>query len=148
MDLLDDEYYMNIALTQARIALEEGEVPVGVVLVGGGKIISKTYNQTEKLNDATAHAEMLAITSGSYALASKYLNDCTLYVTLEPCFMCAGATYWTQLGKICYGADDPKRGFKSVNEKLVHPKTIIKSGVLAEESKKLLDEFFTRIRKK
>lgn len=138
-----DTYYMSLALRQAERALEEDEIPVGAVVVCQGKIVAKAYNQTEMLTDVTAHAEMLAITSAAQTIGAKYLKDCTLYVTLEPCLMCAGATYWAQLGRLVYGASEGKRGFMSRGENILHPKTEVKSGVLAEESENLLREFFS-----
>ncbi|MFD2203787.1 nucleoside deaminase [Shivajiella indica] len=146
MDLYNDEYFMNEALKQARLAFEENEIPVGAVVVCRNKIIARAYNQTEKLTDVTAHAEMLAITAASNALGSKYLPECKLYVTLEPCLMCAGAGFWSQLGELHYGASDPKRGFTQVSQPVLHPKTKVSKGLMAEESKKLLDEFFKKLR--
>lgn len=143
-----DEHFMREALRQAEIAYEEGEIPVGAVVVCQGKIIAKAYNQTERLNDVTAHAEMLAITSAANHLGGKYLQECTLYVTLEPCAMCAGALNWSQVDHIVYALADEKRGFNSVNSNMLHPKTKIKSGLMATESKKLVDDFFSKMRKK
>ena len=143
-----DEYYMKEALKQAKIAFEEGEVPVGAVVVANNQIIAKAYNQTERLKDATAHAEMLAITTAENYLGAKYLNDCKLYVTLEPCVMCAGASYWTQMGAIFFGASDEKRGYSTVSKSITHLKTVIKSGVLAEECSQLVRQFFVRLREK
>lgn len=147
MELLTDEFFMNEAMKMAKMAFEDDEIPVGAVVVCRNRIIAKAYNQTEKLTDATAHAEMLAITSAANALGSKYLNECKLYVTLEPCVMCAGASYWSQLGEIHYAASDPSRGFSRVAERLIHPKTKVKTGLMANESKQLLDEFFKKLRK-
>lgn len=146
MDLYSDTYFMNEALKQAKIAFEENEIPVGAVIVCRNKIIARAYNQTEKLTDATAHAEMLAITSASNALGAKYLPECKLYVTLEPCVMCAGAAFWTQLGELHFGASDPNRGFSRINPSLIHPKTKLYAGLLADESKTLLNEFFKKLR--
>ena len=148
MIVFDDEYFMREALKKAALALDEGEVPVGAVIVAEEKILARTRNQTELLHDSTAHAEMLAITAAAHQLGSKYLKDCTLYVTLEPCVMCIGATYWSQLGRIIYGADDPKRGFRQTGAKLNHPKTQISGGVLVSESEVLIKAFFENIRKK
>ena len=134
------------ALKEARKALELGEVPVGAVLVCQNKILARAHNQTEKLTDATAHAEMLAITTGSYELGSKYLNECTLYVTLEPCVMCAGALHWAQLQKLVFGATDIQRGYSLTNNSILHPKTEVIKNVCAQESKDLLQVFFSRIR--
>ncbi len=148
MELYSDEYFMREALKEARYALEIGEVPVGAVVVSKNRIIGKAHNQTEKLNDATAHAEMLAITAASNYLGSKYLNECTLYVSLEPCVMCAGALHWVQLQRLVYGASDIQRGFSIVGKPLLHPKTEITTGVMHREGKELLDTFFTHIRDK
>jgi len=141
----DDKYFMKKALQEAELALSVGEVPVGAVIVCNNQIVAKAHNQVETLNDATAHAEMLAITAATHYLGSKYLKNCTLYVTLEPCQMCAGAAYWSQLGKIVYGASDEKRGYLHWNCQ-VHPKTEVKKNVLALESEKLLNEFFKKMR--
>lgn len=138
---------MNEAFKQAQIAYEEGEIPVGAVVVCRNRIIARAYNQTEKLKDVTAHAEMLAITAAASGLGSKYLNECKLYVTLEPCVMCAGACFWGQIGEIHYGAKDPNRGFGRINEPLLHPKTKISHGIMAAESKAMLDDFFKNLRK-
>lgn len=146
MELFTDDYFMNEALKQAKIASEEGEIPVGAVIVCRNRIIAKAYNQTEKLTDVTAHAEILAITAASHALGSKYLPECKLYVTLEPCTMCAGACFWAQLGEIHYAAEDPKRGFTRHQENTLHPKTSVHVGLLANESKQLLDSFFKKLR--
>ena len=146
MDLYSDQYFMNEAYKQAHLAFDEGEIPVGAVVVCRNKIIARAYNQTEKLTDVTAHAEILAITTASNALGAKYLIECKLYVTLEPCLMCAGASFWAQLGEIHYGAVDPKRGFSRIQEPLLHPKTKVTQGLMANESKNLLDEFFKSLR--
>ena len=137
-----DEYFMKQALREARNAFDEGEVPVGAVVVCNNQIIARAHNQTELLNDVTAHAEMLALTAASNALGGKYLNDCTLYVTLEPCPMCAGAVAWAQVGRLVYGANDPKRGFMRFGRKMFHPKTKIKLGVLKDDCSLLLKDFF------
>ena len=139
----EDAYYMSLALKQAKRALEEEEIPVGAVVVCQGKIVAKAYNQTEMLTDVTAHAEMLAITSAAQTIGAKYLKDCTLYVTLEPCLMCAGAIYWSQLGRLVFGASEDKRGFLSQGKDILHPKTEVTAGILAEESALLLKEFFS-----
>jgi len=141
MNPFDDTYFMKKALQEAETAFEKGEVPVGAVVVLKNQIIARAHNLTETLTDVTAHAEMQAFTSASDFLGGKYLKDCTLYVTLEPCQMCAGASYWTQIGKIIYGASEPKLGFSVLNTKL-HPKTEIISGVLEEECRLLLKKFF------
>lgn len=146
MELYTDAYYMNEAFKMAKIAFEEREIPVGAVIVCRKKIIARAYNQTEKLTDVTAHAEMLAITAAANALGSKYLSECALYITLEPCVMCAGACFWSQLGEIHYGASDPKRGFSQIPQNLLHPKTKLTSGLMGKESKQLLDDFFKQLR--
>tara|TARA_B110000211_G_C13905430_1_gene475940 strand:+ start:417 stop:842 length:426 start_codon:yes stop_codon:yes gene_type:complete len=133
---------MKQAFDQAKIAFEAGEIPIGAVVVSNNKIIARTHNQTELLNDFTAHAEMLAFTSASEYFGNKYLDKCTLYVTLEPCFMCSGASFWTRISKVVYGASDPKRGFSSVEKSLFHPKTIVKEGIMEKECSDILDLFF------
>ena len=133
---------MREALKEARYAASEDEVPVGAVIVCRGRIIGKGHNMTERLNDPTAHAEMIAITAATEAMGGKYLNDCTLYVTVEPCPMCAGALAWSQIGRVVYGASDPKRGFSLFSPSLMHPKTDIVSGILAKDCSDLVTEFF------
>lgn len=145
--LVSDEYFMQQALKLAQRAFDEDEIPVGALVVCDNKIIGKGYNQTERLKDVTAHAEMLALTAAFSALNSKYLKECTLYVTLEPCVMCAGALYWSQISRIVFGAHDEKRGYQQVKPDLLHPKTVLHSGVLASESERLLKEFFANKRK-
>ena len=135
------------ALREAQRAAAEDEVPIGAVIVCQGRIIAKGHNMTERLNDPTAHAEMIAITAATEAVGGKYLNDCTLYVTVEPCPMCAGALAWSQIGKVVYGASDPKRGFSRFSPSLMHPKTEIVSGIMAEECGNIVSEFFQRKRK-
>lgn len=137
-----DEYFMKKAFAEALQAFEEREIPVGAVVVANGKIIARAHNLTETLNDVTAHAEMQAITAAANLLGGKYLNDCILYVTLEPCVMCAGALGWSQIDKIVYGAPDEKRGFRKFAPKSLHPKTEIIGGVLEIECIELLQEFF------
>ncbi len=137
----DDTYFMKKALQEAETAFNKGEVPVGAVVVFKDQIIARAHNLTEMLNDVTAHAEMQAFTAAADFLGGKYLKDCTLYVTLEPCQMCAGASYWTQIGKIVYGANEPKLGFSVLQTKL-HPKTKVVTGVLEEECGLLLKKFF------
>jgi tRNA(adenine34) deaminase len=137
----DDTYFMKKALDEAQIAFDKGEVPVGAVIVFKDQIIARAHNLTETLTDVTAHAEMQAFTAASDYLGGKYLKDCTLYVTLEPCQMCAGASYWTQIGKIVYGASELERGFVNLNTKL-HPKTKFVSGILENECSTLLKRFF------
>lgn len=142
-----DEQYMREALRQAQYAFDEGEIPVGAVVVSGNKIIARAYNQTERLNDVTAHAEMLALTAAANYLGGKYLSDCTLYVTLEPCNMCAGALYWGQLKKLVFAAADEKRGYSRMVPGLLHPKTEVVRGIMQAESKVLVDAFFRKLRK-
>ena len=143
----DHERYMREALREAQCAAEEDEVPVGAVIVCRGRIIGRGHNMTERLNDPTAHAEMIAITAASETMGGKYLNGCTLYVTVEPCPMCAGALAWSQIDRIVYGAIDPKRGYSLFSPSLLHPKTEVTAGVLAEECGTLVSEFFRRKRK-
>lgn len=142
----DDEYFMQEALKEARKAFELDEVPVGAVIVCEGKIIARAHNLSEKLTDSTAHAEMQAFTIAASHIGGKYLNECTLYVTIEPCPMCAGASFWAQLGKIVYGAKDEKRGYSVFSNKLIHPKTKIVSGICAEACGELMSEFFKKKR--
>lgn len=144
---LTQDYFMKVALKEAALAFEENEVPVGAVVVSQGQIIAKAHNQTERLKDVTAHAEMLAVTAASNYLGGKYLTDCTLFVTLEPCMMCAGALYWAQLGTLVYGASDKKRGFNTLKSKVLHPKTQVFGGILEAESEQLLKLFFEYKRK-
>ena len=139
---MTDEFYMRQALAEARKALEKDEVPVGAVIVARGRIIARAHNLTETLHDVTAHAEMQAFTAAANSLDSKYLEDCTLYVTLEPCIMCAGAAFWTRIGRIVYAASDPKRGYSLVGRDVLHPKTELLTGILSEESAALLADFF------
>jgi tRNA(adenine34) deaminase len=141
-----DEYFMKKALQEAELAFEKGEIPVGALIVVDNKIIARTHNLTELLNDVTAHAEMQAITSAANFLGGKYLTGCTLYVTLEPCQMCAGALYWSQISKIVFGASDENRGFENMGTQL-HPKTTVVRGVLAEEAANLMKSFFAGKRK-
>ena len=138
----NDEKYMAEALKEAREALEEGEIPIGAVVVCKGRIIAKGHNLTETLHDPTAHAEMIAITAATEAMGGKYLSDCTLYVTVEPCPMCAGALNWAQTGRIVYGALDPKRGHSLFSPSLLHPRTEVTAGILAEECGSLMVDFF------
>lgn len=140
-----DEYFMRRALQQARQAAGQGEIPVGAVVVAAGRILAQGHNLTETLCDVTAHAEMQAVTAAAQSIGGKYLQDCTLYVTLEPCAMCAGALYWAQLGRLVFGAEDPRRGFRAMGGQL-HPKTQVRQGVLADECKELLDDFFRKLR--
>ena len=142
----NDTYFMKKALQEAEMAFEKGEIPVGALIVINNTIIARTHNLTELLHDVTAHAEMQAITSAANFLGGKYLKDCTLYVTLEPCQMCAGALYWSQISKIVYGATDEQRGFVTMGTQL-HPKTEVVSGILAEEAAELMKRFFAERRK-
>jgi len=142
MDPFIDEYYMKQALAEARLAAEEGEVPVGAVIVSGDRIIARAHNQTELLNDPTAHAEMLAITSAAGTLGAKYLTDCYLYVTIEPCVMCAGAIAWSQLSTLIYGAKDEKRGYTSFAPNALHPKTKVRYSIMEVECADLMKSFF------
>lgn len=141
-----DVFYMNKAIAEAKIAFEKDEVPVGAVIVSNDKVIARAHNLTEMLNDVTAHAEMQAITSAANYLGGKYLKDCTLYVTLEPCQMCAGAMYWAQLTRLVFGASDPHRGYRKLKTTL-HPKTKVSYGALSNECKLLIDAFFIKKRK-
>lgn len=142
------EHFMREALKEAQKAFDADEVPVGAVVVANNKIIGRSHNLTELLNDVTAHAEMQAITSAANALGGKYLTDCTIYVTLEPCVMCAGALAWSQITKIVYGATDEKRGYGLLKQAVLHPKTEVVSGILAEECGELLKQFFKQKRGK
>jgi len=144
--LFSDEYFMNEAIKEARNAFANNEVPVGAIIVIKNRIIARAHNTTEMLNDVTAHAELLAITSATNTLGSKYLPEATLYITLEPCVMCAGACFWAQIRKIIYGATDPKAGFTRIIQDIVHPDTTIIGGVLEKECGKLMKEFFRKKR--
>ena len=144
--MLDDTYFMRQALIEAQRAYEKNEVPVGAVVVANHRIIARAHNLVETLNDVTAHAEMQAITAAANVLGGKYLTDCTLFVTVEPCPMCAGALGWAQLSRVVYGASDEKRGFSKSAPSVLHPKTTVTSGVLAEECAKLMKAFFEKIR--
>ena len=146
MNLNTDEYYMREALREAAKALSEDEVPIGAVVVCKNKIIARGYNLTERLVDVTAHAEMQAFTAASNYLGGKYLEECALYVTIEPCVMCAGASFWTQIGKIVFGARDDKRGFLLTGKNILHPRTILVGGVMEEECAKLVKDFFKKKR--
>lgn len=140
--MADDNFYMRKALEEARKAYDEGEIPVGAVVVCRDTIIAKTHNLTERLTDVTAHAEMQAITAAAEYLGGKYLNDCTLYVTVEPCIMCAGALGWSQLGRLVFGATDEKRGYQRFAPQALHPRTVIVKGVMEEECAQLMKDFF------
>lgn len=147
LTVFSDEYFMNEALKEARLAFDKGEVPVGAVVVHNQRVIARGHNLTETLNDVTAHAEMQAFTAAANFIGGKYLIDCTLYVTLEPCMMCAGASYWTQIGEIIFGASDEKRGFGLLEKSILHPTTKVKSGILEVECAQLLKDFFSNKRK-
>lgn len=146
---MTDEHYMKLALEEARLALEEGEVPIGAVVVTNDRIVGRGHNLVETLNDVTAHAEMIAITAAAESLGGKYLNECTLYVTVEPCSMCAGALGWAQVGRVVFGASDPKRGFRTVygcERGPLHPRTSLTGGVLENECSALMTDFFKTLR--
>ena len=142
-----DEYFMRLALKEAEMALSENEIPIGAVIVANGKVIARAHNQTETLHDVTAHAEMLAITAAANQLGGKYLSGCTLYVTVEPCVMCAGAIGWAQLSRIVYGCGEKKRGFSRFAPQALHPRATITAGVLENECKAVMQDFFKRKRK-
>jgi len=145
--IAEDEHFMRLAINEAQKALAAQEIPIGAIVMANGKIVGRGHNLTEQLNDVTAHAEMQAFTSASQTLGGKYLKNCTLYVTIEPCIMCAGASYWTQLSRIVYGANEPKRGYTKIEQNILHPKTLVKGGVLAEECGLLMSNFFKDKRK-
>jgi tRNA(adenine34) deaminase len=142
-----DEFFMKEAFKEAQLALDANEVPIGAIIVSNGRIIGRGHNLTERLNDVTAHAEMQAFTAAANFLGAKYLQDCTLYVTLEPCVMCAGASYWTQISRIVFGAYDPQRGFSRLNNSVIHPKTLVQGGILEQECGNLVKTFFASKRK-
>lgn len=144
--ILNDEYFMRLALKEAQKAFDEDEVPVGAIVVADGRVIARAHNLTEMLNDVTAHAEMQAITAAANVIGGKYLTDCTLYVTVEPCPMCAGALRWAQISRIVYGATDEKRGYNRISSFLLHPKTSVTAGVLADECANLMKLFFEKKR--
>ena len=143
----DDEKFMRMALNEAEHALAKREVPIGAVVVAGGRVIGRGHNLVETLMDATAHAEMQAITAAMSTLGGKYLNECTIYVTVEPCIMCAGALAWSQIGRVVYGTADAKRGYSTYSERIMHPKTEVTVGVLQEECEALMKRFFADLRK-
>lgn len=147
LNIFTDEYFMKEAIKQAVLAYEKEEVPVGAIIVCDNQVIARAHNLTEALTDVTAHAEMQAFTSASDFIGSKYLSECTLYVTLEPCVMCAGASYWTQIGRIVFGAYDVKRGYSKASKSIIHPGTKIKGGVMEKECGELLSTFFAEKRK-
>lgn len=142
-----DEKYMRMAIDEALRALGKKEVPIGAIVVAGDRVIGRGHNLVETLMDATAHAEMQAITAAMSTLGGKYLNDCTLYVTVEPCVMCGGALAWSQIGRVVYGAADDKRGYSTYSERIMHPRTKVVKGVLKEECEALMQEFFSGLRK-
>ena len=144
--MFDENYFMQQALREAEQALREGEVPIGAVIVSNNQIIARAHNMTERLNDVTAHAEMQAITAAADTLGGKYLTDCTIYVTVEPCPMCAGAIGWAQLSRLVYGASDPKRGYTLIAPTALHPQTEVTSGLLAEECASMMKDFFQKRR--
>ena len=146
-ELYTDEYFMKQAMQQAELAKDKDEVPVGAVIVCQNKVIARAHNLTERLNDVTAHAEMQAFTSAAEYIGGKFLHECTLYVTLEPCIMCAGASYWTRISRVVYGASDPKRGFQRIETNLLHPKTNFVAGVMQKECSTILTEFFEQKRR-
>jgi len=145
-NIFNHEWFMREALKEANKAYEMGEVPVGAVVVYENKIIGKGHNLTEQLHDVTAHAEMQAITAAANFIGAKYLSECTMYVTLEPCIMCAGAIYWSKIGSLVFGASDPKRGFLREGKHLLHPKTGLEQGIMAEEAAELMKSFFLKLR--
>lgn len=147
MTAADDIRYMKMALDEASKAYAQGEVPVGAVVVCQGRVIARAHNLTETLTDVTAHAEMQAITAAANYLGGKYLNECTLYVTVEPCVMCAGALAWSQIGKVVYGAADPKRGYSTYSNHILHPKTEVVAGLMEQECREVMEEFFKKLRK-
>jgi tRNA(adenine34) deaminase len=145
--IFTDEYFMRLALREAERGYLAGEIPVGAIVVSQNRIIAKSYNQVETLQDPTAHAEMLALSAAFSTVGGKYLTDCTLYVTLEPCLMCSNATYWAQLSKLVFGASDPKRGYSLLGNAPIHPRTLVRAGVLAQESQEMIQQFFIKLRK-
>ena len=146
VSLETDEKYMRLAIKEAQEAFDSDEVPVGAVIVSGGRVVGRGHNLVETLVDVTAHAELQAITAAASTLGGKYLTDCTLYVTVEPCVMCAGALAWSQIGRIVYGASDAKRGYSRIGDRLLHPRTEVRAGVLAEECERLMTDFFAKLR--
>ncbi|GAB6278954.1 MAG: nucleoside deaminase [Lentimicrobium sp.] len=144
--IFSDEYFMGEAIKEAKSAEQEGEIPIGAVVVWKKRIIARSHNMTERLNDVTAHAEMLAITAATNYIGGKYLKDCALYVTIEPCPMCASALSWAQIGKIVFGAHDPKHGYSLISSSLLHPQTLITSGIRKEECAEMISEFFKKRR--
>ncbi len=143
---MNDEYYMKQAYREALKAFDADEVPIGAVIVAGDKIIAKGYNQTELLNDTTAHAEIIALTAAFNAMGSKFLEECAMYITIEPCAMCAGALKWARIGKLIYGASEPKSGFTLYEPSILHPNTLVVEGVLKDECRQLMKDFFLKKR--
>jgi tRNA(adenine34) deaminase len=146
MELYSDEYFMKEALREAQKAFDKDEVPVGAVIVWKNRILAKAHNLTETLNDPTAHAEMQAFTAATNSIGGKFLDECILYVTIEPCIMCAGASFWTRIGKIVYGAEDEKRGYTLIRQNFLHPSTVVQGGILKEECGMLMSQFFSQKR--
>lgn len=142
-----EHFFMQAALTEARAAADEGEIPIGAVVVCGGRIVGKGHNRVEALGDATAHAEMQALTAAMNALGGKYLPECTIYVTVEPCIMCAGALAWSQIGRVVYGAADPKKGYSIYSDHVLHPKTVVEKGLMEQECREVMEQFFKKLRR-
>lgn len=143
----EDDFFMQAAITEAGKALEKGEVPIGAVVVCNGTIVGRGHNMVETLSDATAHAEMQAITAAAASIGGKYLNQCTLYVTVEPCVMCAGASAWSQIGRIVYGTADPKRGYSYLANNILHPKTQVTKGIMEDDCAQMVTQFFAKLRR-
>lgn len=142
-----EHFFMQAALAEARAAADEGEIPIGAVVVCGGRIVGKGHNRVEALGDATAHAEMQALTAAMNALGGKYLPECTIYVTVEPCIMCAGALAWSQIGRVVYGTADPKKGYSTYSDHVLHPKTVVEKGLMEEECREVVEQFFKKLRR-
>ncbi len=142
-----EHFFMQAALAEARAAADEGEIPIGAVVVCGGRIVGKGHNRVEALGDATAHAEMQALTAAMNALGGKYLPECTIYVTVEPCVMCAGALAWSQIGRVVYGTSDPKKGYSTYSDSILHPKTVVEKGLMAQECREVMEQFFKKLRR-
>ena len=142
-----EHFFMQAALAEARAAADEGEIPIGAVVVCGGRIVGKGHNRVEALGDATAHAEMQALTAAMNALGGKYLPECTIYVTVEPCIMCAGALAWIQIGRVVYGTADPKKGYSTYSDHVLHPKTVVEKGLMEQECREVMEQFFKKLRR-
>ena len=142
-----EHFFMQAALAKARAAADEGEIPIGAVVVCGGRIVGKGHNRVEALGDATAHAEMQALTAAMNALGGKYLPECTIYVTVEPCIMCAGALAWSQIGRVVYGTADPKKGYSTYSDHVLHPKTVVEKGLMEQECREVMEQFFKKLRR-